>query len=1189
MTERRKPIPKTQKEISNDQINPYDKAIGNPNDASKITDPKNRANQLTFKGDTVKPFSVGIQDIDESIVYYFQNVIKPIVSQNGTQIPVPIIYGSPERWKAVQRDGYYRDKDDKIMAPLIMFKRDSIEKNYSIGNKLDANNPNNYAVFASKWSDKNSYDNFNILNNRVPQKSYHAVVIPDYITLNYSCMVYTYYIEQMNKIVESINYASEAYWGDPQRFKFRARIDSFTTNTTLNQGEERLVRTEFSLKLYGYIIPDTINKSLNALNKVPDKTKFIFSVETANTLEDTETTAKDKNKGGGYRTNTNARFLDQTPLGAFQGINNVDIASVITSGSFSNPYLQLYRGDDTIINVDLRTLIPYTSSYALTSISSSYALTASYANTSSYALNSIPPFPFSGDAVITGSLLVSGSGITGSLFGTSSWANNTITASYSTTALSSSYALTASYVLNAGTTTGSFTGSFTGSYAITASYALNALSSSYSLSSSYAATASYAQQSSDIILQVINQSGVQIDKGIVVRITGSNNSSDTPRIGVADWTNDTLSANTLGLVTSDIPNGGTGYVMTEGLFKGYDTSLFQTGQVVYLGSSGSITGSSPQAPLHSVRLGQVTRTQQINGAIYVRIDNGYELDELHDVKITNATTGDLLIRSGSVWINSNQLTGSYSITGSLTISGSLTTNDGVYVQIITASFISASSGITGSLFGTSSWSNNSLNAKAIDISSFGSDVDSYLLMSNVIATTGIGVGGDTELRYNASTNKLSVGSVSATSLTGSLQGTSSWASNAVTASYVLQAVSASFSSTASFLPIATYNITSRWAVSASRAITSSNAVTASYVLNAVSSSFATTASYSSNGGVTQIVAGTNITISPTNGLGAVTINSTGGGGSGAGANITASFTNQSTWTFTHALNNRGVVVQTYDTNWNQTIPQNITLTDSNTATITFPTIESGYAIATLGGVTNNAASASFASTASFVNILNQDVLITGSLTVGSSSIGPSENTITLGARNTVDEGGQIGFNAPGGSYTSASFIDVYQDSLRILKGTNAGSTTQYAAVNLQTGNMTLNAGSIIMPTRPAFRVTGSTGYAPTSGTVISGSSVYVDYNQGSYYNNTNGQFTCPLAGLYHVWYNGRTQNASLASVTIYKNNSVVLAWWESNTNTGHFGVSSVVNLAANDVVTAKVSAGTVTFDGNDNWGVAYIG
>ena len=156
---RMKPIPKTQKEISKDlQPEPYDTQQGNPNDAQY--DPSNRGNQLSFKGDTVKPFNVGIQDIDESIMYYFENVIQPTVFQNGTTIPIPIIYGSPERMKSIQKDGYYRDKAGKIMAPLIMYKRDNIEKNYSIGNKLDANQPHNYAVAQKHYSKQNEYDNF---------------------------------------------------------------------------------------------------------------------------------------------------------------------------------------------------------------------------------------------------------------------------------------------------------------------------------------------------------------------------------------------------------------------------------------------------------------------------------------------------------------------------------------------------------------------------------------------------------------------------------------------------------------------------------------------------------------------------------------------------------------------------------------------------------------------------------------------------------------------------------------------------------------------------------------------------------------------------------------------------------------------------------------------------------------------
>ena len=88
----RKPIPKTQKEISIDQHIPYDKESGNPNLAKSS---ENRGNKQSFRGDNVKPLNIGIQDIDEALFYYFQNVIQPSVYQNGERLPVPVIYGAP--------------------------------------------------------------------------------------------------------------------------------------------------------------------------------------------------------------------------------------------------------------------------------------------------------------------------------------------------------------------------------------------------------------------------------------------------------------------------------------------------------------------------------------------------------------------------------------------------------------------------------------------------------------------------------------------------------------------------------------------------------------------------------------------------------------------------------------------------------------------------------------------------------------------------------------------------------------------------------------------------------------------------------------------------------------------------------------------------------------------------------------
>tara|TARA_R110000822_G_scaffold135878_2_gene273390 strand:+ start:1157 stop:2080 length:924 start_codon:yes stop_codon:yes gene_type:complete len=289
-TQGRTPVPKTQAEIANSFVKPFDTSRGDPNQSQDL----NRGSKTSLKDDSSKPFSVGIKDIDESIMYYFQNVIKPFVVQNGQRIEVPVIYGSPERWKSVQRDGYYRDQKGAIMAPLIMFKRNSLTPIKGLYNKLDANHPVNVAYSQTSYNKHNAYDKFNILNNRVPVKEFHTIVVPDYITVSYSCIVYSYYVESLNKIIESINYAAGSYWGNPERFKFKADINSFTTITELNVGQERTVRATFDINLNGYIIPDIPQKDLTIDKKRYSQAQFVVQQETVANLNDLNQTQINK-------------------------------------------------------------------------------------------------------------------------------------------------------------------------------------------------------------------------------------------------------------------------------------------------------------------------------------------------------------------------------------------------------------------------------------------------------------------------------------------------------------------------------------------------------------------------------------------------------------------------------------------------------------------------------------------------------------------------------------------------------------------------------------------------------------------------------------------------------------------------------------------------------------------------------
>lgn len=176
-------------------------------------------------------------------------------------------------------------------------------------------------------------------------------------------------------------------------------------------------------------------------------------------------------------------------------------------------------------------------------------------------------------------------------------------------------------------------------------FTIQVATGSFALSSSYAETASLAQFAQDIIVVAKNTTGAQLNKGTIVRIIGA--TGDNPLIQTASWDNDSTSANTLGFLYENIANDGFGKVITQGTLLGIDTDPvlgYAAGQVLYLSSSGQYTNVVPPAPFHEVRLGQVLRAQQNNGSVYVLVQNGYELSELHDVDINTGSlaTNNLL-------------------------------------------------------------------------------------------------------------------------------------------------------------------------------------------------------------------------------------------------------------------------------------------------------------------------------------------------------------------------------------------------------------------------------------------------------------------------------------------------------------------------------------------------------------------
>ena len=236
--------------------------------------------------DDVKNLSVGIMDMDSAIMYYFNEVIKPEVEVNKEKVKVPCIYASPERWNAISKQGFLRDKKKQIIVPLIAFKRTGMSRNDNMPiDKLDANDPKIFYTFQKRYSQQNRFDKFSVQKGLEPNREYYNVSMPDYMNLTYEFTIWTSYIEQMNKIVEKINYSDGAYWGEPGKMKFKSSIESFSDASQIDG--EKLIQTTFSVNLYGYILPETFDGKTTTQKYLTPK-KLIIRESTEKTLVDGE-------------------------------------------------------------------------------------------------------------------------------------------------------------------------------------------------------------------------------------------------------------------------------------------------------------------------------------------------------------------------------------------------------------------------------------------------------------------------------------------------------------------------------------------------------------------------------------------------------------------------------------------------------------------------------------------------------------------------------------------------------------------------------------------------------------------------------------------------------------------------------------------------------------------------------------
>jgi len=140
--------------------------------------------------------------------------------------------------------------------------------------------PNRHLSYPAitKWSKDNRYDRFTALGSGVkPKQEIFRIAMPDYVEVNYDCMCWTSYTEQLNEVIEQLNFAS-SYWGDKEKFKFRTSVSEFNVINEVGEGTERINRVEFSLNVKAYLLPEKFDGESTTRKSMSTK-RLVISTE----------------------------------------------------------------------------------------------------------------------------------------------------------------------------------------------------------------------------------------------------------------------------------------------------------------------------------------------------------------------------------------------------------------------------------------------------------------------------------------------------------------------------------------------------------------------------------------------------------------------------------------------------------------------------------------------------------------------------------------------------------------------------------------------------------------------------------------------------------------------------------------------------------------------------------------------
>jgi hypothetical protein len=310
----------------------------------------NRANQIKSEKGDLK-HGISLFDIDYAMMSYLEDVALPTLEEgDGNVVKIPVVYGNSERWNGARREGIYRDIKGKIQLPIMMLRRTSIANDESMPM---FNNHVSYATI-SKFNKNNRYDRFTILNGTKPSYELYNITMPQYVDINYDCMVWTSYTEHLNKVIEHLSYTTD-YWGDKDRYKFRTQIADYNVINEVGEGTERINRIEFTLNVKAYLLPEKWDGEGTTTKSFSTKKVFVS----------TETDVTSGNGRLEGLLTTPSAYYDNKDLVDFLALNNSKSQKPIINDTITFTDIKLIKAPQQLASVVTAGIVIGPNSYDL--------------------------------------------------------------------------------------------------------------------------------------------------------------------------------------------------------------------------------------------------------------------------------------------------------------------------------------------------------------------------------------------------------------------------------------------------------------------------------------------------------------------------------------------------------------------------------------------------------------------------------------------------------------------------------------------------------------------------------------------------------------------------------------------------------------------------------------------------------